>query len=268
MIFPVRICLILVAGFTLIATAFASNKPIFKGPHVVRYKLVPWRAALSFEKPAKILFFGNSLTFVRDVPGRVEAHLNADTDLDRSALTGMVTFGGFKLIEFRDNPKARAAVLEALQATDWDLIVLQESFWVLSEREQKNYRDGVAWFASVAPKGPDSIVLYQGRTRSALLPYHYGLRGWPKSPEHKVELTQRLVYSVADRYGMTAPPLGRCWISHPQFPNLYDSRHRYSNNVGTDYIARVLARAISIKLRRDAGQPAPIFTCPDGDVAE
>lgn len=76
-------------------------------------------ASAAASKPLQVLFVGNSLTYVGNLPGVVEA-LAADNG--KSLQVGMIVKGGATLTQWLDS----GAVPKALQADHYDYVVLQE----------------------------------------------------------------------------------------------------------------------------------------------
>ncbi|MEO1709438.1 MAG: SGNH/GDSL hydrolase family protein [Pseudomonadota bacterium] len=260
----IRFCLILVAGFSLVVIAFASSKSDYEGTHLVRYKWVPVKAAISFDDPVKILFVGNSLTFGSDVPRRVEVLLNRRSDLSRPVLTGVVSFGGARLSQYRDHPTSNRALKHALSQTDWDLIVIQhQGLMQYYKSRREEFKAAVPWFTKIAPKGPRSVVLFHtwpyADPNTAL---RYGDPGYPETPADTVQRTQKLIYQVADRQLLTVAPVGPCWIAHPDLASFYEPDGIHSTPQGGQYAAEVIAQVLAIKILDDQGLPAPIFSCP------
>jgi hypothetical protein len=70
-------------------------------------------------KPTRILFVGNSLTSVTDIPGRVAALARA---LGREAQVETVAFNGYSLMDHVHDGRALAAIRRG----GWDLVVLQQ----------------------------------------------------------------------------------------------------------------------------------------------
>jgi hypothetical protein len=83
--------------------------------------LVPaWGSALAGEPPLKVLFIGNSYTYVNDLPSLVVGL--ADAASGRKIETGQHLVGGCTLERHAKDKKA----IEKIRERKWDLVVLQE----------------------------------------------------------------------------------------------------------------------------------------------
>src|SRR6185369_8269312 len=70
------------------------------------------------QKPLRILFIGNSLTYTGDVPGRVALLAGA---LGRKAEVESITAPGYQLEDHWREGKAQAAIRKG-----WDVVILQQ----------------------------------------------------------------------------------------------------------------------------------------------
>ena len=88
----------------------------------------------ALQVPVRILFIGNSLTYVNDVPGIVETFARAR---GAAAVCRSVVAGGFSLEDHWNQGGAR----KALAAEKWDYVVLQQGPSALPESRQILIRD-------------------------------------------------------------------------------------------------------------------------------
>ena len=148
-------------------------------------------AAPAPERPARILFIGNSLTYVHDVPGIVAAF---------AAAAGMpppvcrsVVSGGFSLEDHWD----KGAAQKTLEEEKWDFVVLQQG-------------------PSASPEGRDLLIRYARRfepliRRAGAKPALYMV--WPSVSR------RRDFGGVSDSYRLAARdvggallPAGEAWL--------------------------------------------------------
>jgi hypothetical protein len=113
---------------------------------------LPALVLAALQVPVRILFIGNSLTYVNDVPGIVEAFARAR---GRAAVCRSVTAGGFSLEDHWNQGDAQ----KALAAQMWDYVVLQQGPSALPESREILIRDARR-FAPLIRKAGARPALY------------------------------------------------------------------------------------------------------------
>ncbi len=203
----------------------------------MRFSMVPYYEMLSWKPVYKVLFIGNSHTFVGDIPARVEALLDGDARFDRNALVGVISFGGAALSQIVNSGWAD----KALSTATWDLVVIQhQSGMALKDKTRRNFSNAVSWF--VTRVGHKNLLIYQ------VWPYERGLaqyrRGFPRTPQQLHQLTSSAVEKVANQHGLRIAPVGSCWLRSAHLQGLYQADHNHASSKGAELSARVLAHAI------------------------
>ena len=170
-----------------------------------RYDTVPASAA-----PVRVLFVGNSYTFVNDLPSVFKA-------LGRSGghtvVTGMDAQGG----ELLEGHVAGTRTRELLHDAAWDFVVLQEQSQVPAiepARSEKMYPAARELAGSVRRAGATPIFFMTWAHR----------RGWPEAAMSYPEMQTRIdhaYFTIAQELHAPLAPVGFAWReTHNQMPDL------------------------------------------------
>lgn len=226
------------------------------GPQLVRYEHAAQAAATKTgAKPAfKILFVGNSHTYVGDLPARVEALLNDDPSFSRTAFVGVVSFGGARLSRIINSGWAS----KALSATDWDLVVLQhQSTMALNENASRNFAHAVSWFMRRVDDQSKRVMIYQVWPHGPRsLARYRSYDSYPQSPAAMHRITSRAIDRVANKHGLRIANVGHCWLVADTRHRLYQADHNHASQLGAELSSRVLAKAIGDHINRIEGRPS------------
>jgi hypothetical protein len=203
----------------------------------------------------RVLFVGNSYTYVNDLPRMFTALARS---LGATAETGMAAPGGYTLRQHSEDP----GTLARIQAGPWDVVVLQEQ----------------SQMPELSPdQVQETIVPYAMRLRQAVHAASPGARvvlfeTWgrrdgdtqrcPAQPEvctyegmqRRVDSTYRL---VADRAPATVAPVGEVWAevrrTHPEIA-LYSDDGSHPSRHGT-YLAACVFYAVLFDASPVGGDP-------------
>ena len=171
----------------------------------------------------RVLFIGNSLTEVNDLPAMVAALSRAAGD-DPPLETGSVTFGGFAL----EDHLAEGSAARAIAGGGWDVVVLQQG-------------------PSALPASRENLIEYSGRFATLIRaagarPALYGV--WP-SQDRIFDLdacieSYRLAAVAVDGHSLPAGGAWKAaWESDPAFP-LYGADRFHPSPLGTYLAALVI----------------------------
>ena len=155
-----------------------------------------WAQQNGSGRPMRVLFIGNSYTYVNDLP-MVIADLAAaahDARETRPFKPDVVLVGGSTL----EAHLARPDALPAIARGGWDAIVLQEQSTRPITDPDKMWRD-VRTFADAAKKVNAKLVLYETWAREA-------------SPQLQDSLTH-VYHKAASNVGATLAPVGEVWAA-------------------------------------------------------
>jgi hypothetical protein len=204
-------------------------------------------AAQSPERPARILFIGNSFTYVNDVPGIVAGFARA-AGL-RQPICRSVVAGGFSLEDHWD----KGAAQKVLEEEKWDFVVLQQG-------------------PSASPEGRGLLIRYARRFapligKAGAKPALYMV--WPSTAR------LRDFGDVSDSYRLAAQdiggvllPAGDAWrIAEKKAPGLklYSADGLHPTPAGSYLAAAVIYARLFDK--SPAGLPSRL-TLPSGAILE
>ncbi|KAF0246178.1 MAG: hypothetical protein FD180_920 [Planctomycetota bacterium] len=191
----------------------------------------------------KVLFIGNSYTYVNDLPGTVEALAKASGQDPRLQVQGMTAGGATLQVHWDSNAAA------AIRDTDWNYVVLQEqSLTPLSE----SGRDTL--FFPYARKFHEVI---QARGAKSLF---YMTWKWPDSKTPQESLTQPYL-DITRELGAQVAPAGMALElvlkRNPEF-QFYADKGGHPTPAGTYLVACTFFAAIYDK--SPVGLPATVTT--------
>jgi hypothetical protein len=217
-----RRALLLVVGLLLLAGGCDAAAPSVdaatdaRGADLAASDGAPDRAAPDAEPASvRVLFIGNSYTFVNDLPGMVNKlskAAGAGPTIVASALTG----GGATL---EDHWETTGAVSEIKKAT-WDVVVLQGQS-VEPLYDPTSFGKHAQLLAGAVKQAGASLVLFETWARQAgHADYGYAWSGGdPKAMQAKLAAAYG---SVAKALGGEVAPVGDAWeaslASHPKLP--------------------------------------------------
>jgi len=198
------------------------------------------KSSARLPQPLNVLFIGNSHLFVNNVPARVRGHL-----LNANDKVSIKTFakGGARLVRHANNP----AVRDALQRTNWSVVVLQESSAAfLSRKGRQRFHEAVNWFVRNTPSTA-RIVLYQ------TWPWRAGsrfLRRRGANPSEMWRVMQLEYAAVARQHPhISIAPVGPCWMSSSKLVSLYSPDGNHASVAGSELAAAIIADTIKQRAR-------------------
>lgn len=187
-----------------------------------------------YERPQRVLFIGNSLTYFNDLP-RIYAGFGFNIE------TRSVTRGGATLQLLWDLGEARAAIREG----NWDYVVLQE---------QSLLGEGLA-NGQVAVNDPAmfrrAATLFDDEIRRAGARTVFYMH-WPRKayPQHLADIANAY-NDVARELGAIVSPAGIAWQRIGSAIDLYDPDGLHPALPGSQLAAAVLCGVLN-------GKPAPV----------
>jgi hypothetical protein len=174
-------------------------------------------------QPLRVLFVGNSLTYVNDLPRMVQ-ELSSAAGEPRSLVVKQVAEGGFTLQQHWEGGR----FLQALGEASWDIVVLQEQSLLPSlSKEQR-----AAKMDPYAEKMDASIRAAKAKT-VLFLPWawrHGDLANHPKDTFDAMQSRLKVGYTeLGHRLRAPIVPVGDAWgLAHrlrPEFKLWSDLRH-------------------------------------------
>ena len=151
----------------------------------------------------RVLFIGNSYTFVNDLPGTFAALAKAG---GHPVQTGMAAPGGWTLAQHLNS----ADTLAALQSSKWDFVVLQEQSEipaVESDRSREMYPAAAALVQKIRQTGAQPIFFLTWAHRD----------GWPENnlPDYEsmqLQINQGYM-TIANQLITPVAPVGYAWLT-------------------------------------------------------
>lgn len=180
-------------------------------------------------RKVKVLFVGNSRTFVNDLPGMLVKVADSDPNSRIRLVVGSNTNPGARLKETLDD----GCALKRIRAEHFDHVVLQEwgVFWSkpLDELEAREVLG--PWASDIRATGAVPEYFEPWVDRPANNPYYSDLR--------QVEFA---THANADQYGVPIVPVGEAFAeatNTPGAPDLYMSDLYHPSAAGT-YLAALI----------------------------
>jgi hypothetical protein len=202
-------------------------------------------------EPLRVLFIGNSYTFVNDLPGTVERVADG---ADHPMTTAMVAVGGATLADHVANPQVSASL-----AQGWDVVVIQGQSVEPIAQHDVFVQAAVELSAMVAIDNPEArLLLYETWARRAGDPLYerFGL-----TPQ-QMQAGLTAGYADAARASMGAvAPVGQTWaLALDQAPqiDLFAADGSHPSRAGTYLASCVFFRALT------GADAAAIETAVDG----
>ena len=151
----------------------------------------------------RVLFIGNSYTYVNDLPGMLAALAKAG---GHPIQTGMSASGGWTLAEHL----ASAQTLAALQSSKWDYVILQEQSEIPSvepARSQEMYPAARVLVTKIRQSGAQPIFFLTWAHRN----------GWPENnlPDYEsmqLQINQGYM-TIANQLFTIVAPVGYAWMT-------------------------------------------------------
>ena len=182
-------------------------------------------------KHLRILFIGNSHTYMNDLPACVKALAREE---GYSCDVTMLAHGGWYLSQHVKEPQTKFNVMYG----DYDYIVLQEHSHPFDRID--DYRSAVKTISAWADKAGSRIVIYGTWAR--------------KDDKASQDYMNKVNRDIADKNGAILAPVGEHWWSYidarPDL-ELYDEDGAHASRAGTEFAAKIIWTAIeeSLKLR-------------------
>ena len=171
-------------------------------------------------KHLRILFIGNSHTYMNDLPARVKAIALED---GYSCDVTMLAHGGWYLFEHVKEPQTKFNVMFG----DYDYIVLQEHSHPFDRID--DYRSAVKTISSWADEAGSRVVIYGTWAR--------------KDDRASQDYMNKINRDIADKNGAILAPVGESWWNHidarPDI-ELYDEDGAHASSAGTEFAAKII----------------------------
>lgn len=165
----------------------------------------------SIETCTRILFIGNSYTYVNDLPG---TFVKLAQSGGHSVETGMVAEGGWTLTDH----VASAATLDALNSAEWDYVVLQEQSLTPAVEQLRTsgmYPSARSLVQSIDQLGATPLFFLTWGYLNGSPDY-----GMPTYEEMQAQLIQGYL-GIADELNTPVAPVGVAWsVARSQSSNL------------------------------------------------
>jgi hypothetical protein len=180
----------------------------------------------------RILFIGNSYTYVNDLPGTF-AHLACSGG--HKVETGMAADGGWTL----EQHASASGTLDKLNGQQWDYVVLQEQSEipaVEASRGQAMYPAARALVAKIRENGAEPLFFNTWGHKNGLPEY-----GEPTYFEMQAQLDVGYK-GIARELGVDVVPVGYAWLqarTQPQPLDLWQDDGSHPNQQGTYLVACV-----------------------------
>ena len=176
--------------------------------------------AIMTSKHLRILFIGNSHTYMNDLPARVKAIALED---GYSCEVTMLAHGGWYLCEHVKEPQTKFNVMYG----DYDFIVLQEHSHPFDRID--DYRSAVKTISSWADKAGSRVVIYGTWAR--------------KDDRSSQDYMNKVNRDIADKNVAILAPVGESWWDHidarPDI-ELYDEDGAHASSAGTEFAANII----------------------------
>ncbi len=145
----------------------------------------------SAARPLRVLFIGNSYTYVNDLPW-LTAQLASSAREARALETEMVAVGGATLESHWEGGRA----LEAIRKGRWDFVVLQEQGTRPVEQPEAMRRYARLFDAEIKRAGAQTVFYLT----------------WARQGQEQVQVTRTEAYvSIAKELGAKVAPVGLVW---------------------------------------------------------
>jgi hypothetical protein len=185
----------------------------------------------------RILFVGNSYTYVNDLPGTFAALARSG---GHEAETGVLASGGATLADHL----ADAATVPELDSRTWNFVVLQEQSEIPSVAASREY--------TMYPSVRTLVGMVRQRGETPILFMTWAHReGWPENGMPDYEAMQRSIdsgyISIAAELDASVGPVGSTWfIVHRQDPDiaLWQDDGSHPSTAGTYLAACVFYAAV------------------------
>jgi hypothetical protein len=211
----------------LLLAACASRMPPVSETHDSGGNVHPAQTEQSSSgQRLRVLFIGNSFTYVNDLP-RLTERLATSANESRPLETRMVTVGGASLKSHWDNGEALAAI----KGARWDYVVLQEQS-ALPINNPKVMHEYARLFDAEIRKAGARTIFYLTWARE-------------DRPEAQAAITAAYT-SIADELGALLAPVGLAWqraLKEKDGLRLYHKDKLHSSPAGT-YMAACVFYAV------------------------
>ena len=151
--------------------------------------------------PLRILFLGNSYTYVNDLP-KMFAQL-ADAG-DHPVETGMIAKGGWTLAHHVNSPET----INAIRSSKWDYVVIHEQSQIPAIENSRKY--------TMYPSARYLVPIIKQKGATPIFFMTWGHRnGWPEQGMTDFESMQSQIeqgyLEIAQELGVSVVPVGHAW---------------------------------------------------------
>jgi hypothetical protein len=184
----------------------------------------------------RILFIGNSFTYVNDLPGMFVKLARAG---GHKVETGMAAEGGWTLAEHANS----AATLDQLKSVKWNFVVLQEQSLMPAFEQSRtaSMYPSARWLVSQVKAAQAEPIFFLTWAYRAGSP-EYGLKGYE---DMQIQI-ERGYLTIAQELAVPVAPVGMAWLAArretPQL-DLWQEDGTHPNETGT-YLAACVFYAV------------------------
>jgi hypothetical protein len=214
-------------AFNIVLAAGIILVPLLLGLYY--FFFVDCTSAMGQASCTRVLFIGNSYTYVNDLPGTLTKLARAG---GHKLITGMAAPGGWSLARHLSTPET----LSALSESNWDFVVLQEQSQLpstIKTREQYYYPAVRTWVKAIRATNAKPVLFMTWAHQN----------GWPEMGMPDYESMQIPVIdanlSISKELRATIAPVGYAWLmetrQNPQL-ELFNADGSHPDVAGT-YLA-------------------------------
>ena len=185
----------------------------------------------------RVLFIGNSYTFVNDLPSTFAGLARAG---GHAVETGMAAEGGFRLLDHELSSKTQ----KAIQSAQWNYVVLQEQSQIPSmqfSRDETMYPSARSLVKTIEASGGRPVFFMTWAHRD----------GWPENGLPNYEAMQFAInksyLGIAYELNVPVAPVGSAWMTATRFypqVELWQADGSHPSEQGTYLAACVFYAAI------------------------
>ena len=179
--------------------------------------------------PLRVLFLGNSYTYVNDLPKMFAQLANAG---DHQVETGMIAKGGWTLAHHVNSPET----INAIRTSKWDYVIIQEQSQIPAIEKSRKY--------TMYPSAQYLLSIIKQSGATPIIFMTWGHRnGWPEQGIPDFESMQSQLeqgyLEIARELTVAVAPVGRAWSqARRQYPeiDLWQGDGSHPSELGT-YLA-------------------------------
>lgn len=205
---------------------------------------LPNTQAKAVKKNPKILFVGNSHTFVNNVPAMVKKLCNKN---GISPQITTITHGGYSLYNYAYPDKSDAQQVKLskklktlLKSEKWDYVILQDNRYSGTRKTTQTKKAVQALQPLIKKAGAQMVFYMSWAPKAGHVDYK---RGWASSPTDYMSKKADLFYGLAEKYNAALAPSGIAFLrANTLLPDveLYSSDKNHASTAGSYLSACVI----------------------------